>query len=285
MKKENFRFFEPLRVRWAEVDLQKIVFNAHYLMYVDTAMAGYWRAVALPYSDTMADLGGDLFVRKSSVEYHASAEYDDRLQVGMRCTRMGNSSMGFEAAVFRGDEVLVTAELTYVYADPHAHKSMPIPDSLRQVLNAYEAGDLMIDVRTQPWPACQEEVRALRQSVFVDEWHLPVVWITDPQDDHAHHLVARNRLGRVVGACRLQALPEGVGDMSRLVVHRGTRGSRIGSALVQAVRSTSRQLGLKGLRLDTRLSTIPFFESLGFQPEGPPVEAQGIMHQRLILNG
>jgi predicted GNAT family N-acyltransferase len=219
------------------------------------------------------------------VEYHASAEYDDRLQVGMRCTRMGNSSMGFEAAVFRGDEVLVTAELIYVYADPHAHKSMPIPESLRQVLNAFEAGDAMIEIRTEAWTACQEEVRALRRSVFVDEWHMPEAWITDPLDGQAHHLVARNRLGRMVGACRVQALPEAEGHVSQLLVHRGTRGSRIGSALVQAVSSNVPQWDLKRLTLETRLSTIPFFESLGYQCEGAPVESQGVVHQRLTLNG
>ena len=32
MKRQDFKFFHPLRVRWAEVDMQKIVFNAHYLM-------------------------------------------------------------------------------------------------------------------------------------------------------------------------------------------------------------------------------------------------------------
>ena len=42
----DFRFFHRLRVRWAEVDMQKIVFNAHYLMYFDTAISDYWRALA-----------------------------------------------------------------------------------------------------------------------------------------------------------------------------------------------------------------------------------------------
>ena len=37
------RFHYRMRVPWAEVDMQKIVFNAHYLMYLDTAMAEYWR--------------------------------------------------------------------------------------------------------------------------------------------------------------------------------------------------------------------------------------------------
>ena len=54
MKREDFRFFHRLRVRWAEVDMQKIVFNAHYLMYLDTAVADYWRVLALPYEEAMA---------------------------------------------------------------------------------------------------------------------------------------------------------------------------------------------------------------------------------------
>ena len=36
-------------MRWAEVDMQKIVFNGHYLTYIDTAIAEYWRAIGLPY--------------------------------------------------------------------------------------------------------------------------------------------------------------------------------------------------------------------------------------------
>jgi len=32
MSRTEFRFFERLRVRWAEIDAQKIVFNGHYLM-------------------------------------------------------------------------------------------------------------------------------------------------------------------------------------------------------------------------------------------------------------
>ncbi len=31
-QRADFRSFHRLQVRWAEVDMQKIVFNAHYLM-------------------------------------------------------------------------------------------------------------------------------------------------------------------------------------------------------------------------------------------------------------
>ena len=42
MKRTDFRYLDRQRVRWAEIDAQKIVFNGHYLMYFDTAVAGYW---------------------------------------------------------------------------------------------------------------------------------------------------------------------------------------------------------------------------------------------------
>ena len=65
--------------------MQKIVFNGHYLMYLDTAMADYWRVLALPYEEAMHQLGGDLYVKKAAVEYHGSARYDDSLDVGLKC--------------------------------------------------------------------------------------------------------------------------------------------------------------------------------------------------------
>src|SRR5207237_225524 len=104
--RKDFRFFHCLRVRWAEVDMQKIVFNAHYLMYFDTAIADYWRALALPYEEAMHELGGDLYVRKATIDFRASARMDDVLDVGMRCTRIGNSSMVFEGGLFRQDQFL-----------------------------------------------------------------------------------------------------------------------------------------------------------------------------------
>ena len=157
MNRQDFRFFHRLRVRWAEVDMQKIVFNAHYLMYLDTAMADYWRVLALPYEEAMHQLGGDLYVKKASVEYHGSARYDDSLEVGLKCARIGTSSIQFLGAIFRGEELLITAELIYVYADPATQTSRPVPDLLRQVMLGYEAGESLIELRTGDWAQMQED--------------------------------------------------------------------------------------------------------------------------------
>jgi YbgC/YbaW family acyl-CoA thioester hydrolase len=102
MTRDDFRFFHHLRVRWAEVDMQKIVFNAHYLMYFDTAVADYWRALALPYEEAMHQLQGDLYVKKATVEFHASARMDDRLDIGLRARASARRRCCSRARIFRG---------------------------------------------------------------------------------------------------------------------------------------------------------------------------------------
>ena len=99
MKRSDFRFFHRLRVRWAEVDMQKIVFNAHYLMYFDTAIADYWRALALPYQAAMDQLEGDLYVVKATVEFHASARVDDQIEIAVSDSGVGIAPED-QAAVF-----------------------------------------------------------------------------------------------------------------------------------------------------------------------------------------
>lgn len=69
-------------------------------MYLDTAVSDYWRALALPYEQSLHGMGGDLFVVKSTLEYKASAVYDDLLHIGMRCSRIGNSSILLKAWCF-----------------------------------------------------------------------------------------------------------------------------------------------------------------------------------------
>src|SRR5262249_24314871 len=152
---------------------QQIVFNGHYLMYIDTAVAGYWRALALPYQEAMAQLGGDLFVRKSTLEYLAPAAYDDVLDIGVRCERIGNSSMLFLARVFRGEELLVSGELVYVSADPVAKKPLGVPPELRGTLQGFEAGEEMVDVRIGRWADLGEPVGAIRREVFIEEQRIP----------------------------------------------------------------------------------------------------------------
>lgn len=137
----DFRHRMPLRVRWAEVDKQAVVFNAHYLLYCDVCVTEYWRAVGVQYPDDFAAQGSDLFVRKSTVEYFSAAFYDDELEVCGRIARLGSSSMRFVVEIYRRrqyEAVLVTAELIYVHTDLASRTAQPLANSMRARIRAFE---------------------------------------------------------------------------------------------------------------------------------------------------
>jgi YbgC/YbaW family acyl-CoA thioester hydrolase len=276
--RRDFRFLDTLRVRWAEVDMQKIVFNGHYLMYFDTAVAGYWRAMALPYHETMALLQGDLYVRKATLEYHASAHYEDRLDVGLRCARIGNSSMQFTGGVFRGDELLVSGELVYVFADPSTQTSQPVPAQLRAALDAFERGEPVLDVRTGTWDDLGREAQALRTAVFVHEQKIPAELEWDAADANAVHAVAYNRFGMALGTGRLLEHSPGVAKIGRMAVRHDMRGAGIGAAILEALVTVARERGDGEVLLHAQRSAEGFYRRQGFVVRGEPFDEAGIAH-------
>jgi YbgC/YbaW family acyl-CoA thioester hydrolase len=278
----DFRHFERLRVRWAEVDLQKIVFNGHYLMYLDTAVAGYWRAMALPYQATMDQLGGDLYVRKATLDYHASARYDELIDVGIKTARIGNSSMVLAGGVFRGDELLVGGELVYVFANPATQTSLPVPPDLREVLTAFEAGRPMIDVRIGNWDLLGRDAAALRTQVFVVEQKIPAELEWDAADPQALHAVAYNRFGLALATGRLLAHTPGVSKIGRMAVLASLRGSGIGRAVLNALVHAARERGDTQVLLHAQASAVSFYSRAGFVAQGPAFEEAGIPHQAMV---
>lgn len=121
--------------------MQKVVFNGHYLTYIDTAIAEYWREIGLPYPQGYVErYASDIFLRKATLEYLGSARYDDLLTVCCRVAKLGRSSMTFHFELYRKgeDAALVSAELVYVNADPATMRPAPLPDEVRERVQRYE---------------------------------------------------------------------------------------------------------------------------------------------------
>jgi len=282
MERSDFRFFERLRVRWAEIDAQKIVFNGHYLMYFDTAVAGYWRALAVPYAETMQSLDGDLFVRKAELEYLDSARYDDVLDIGLRCARVGNSSFAFVGGAFRQDKLLVSCTLTYVFADAEGTASRPVPQALRDLFDRYESGQPMVDVRVGSWADLGEQARAIRSAVFIDEQKIPADMEWDEGDESAIHAIASNRLGRALATGRMLEHVPGVAKIGRMAVAAGARHNGVGRAVLDALLDAARARGDRECVLHAQMAAAPFYERAGFTRRGPAFDEAGIAHVEML---
>ncbi|MFZ2290487.1 MAG: thioesterase family protein [Halopseudomonas yangmingensis] len=138
MQRSDFRFSHSLRVRWAEADLQGIVFNGHYLTYADVGITEYFRAMGQAYDAETGVKGADFFAVRTLLEYKSPARFDEILDVHVRIARLGNSSMQFEIGIYREDELLVTGEVVYVHADQQSRRPTPVPDSFRAAVRQFE---------------------------------------------------------------------------------------------------------------------------------------------------
>ena len=273
-RREDFRFINPLRVRWSEVDQQKVVFNAHYLTYFDIGITDYWRAMAIPYEASMRGLGGEPFVRKATVQFHASARLDDQLEVGLKCARIGTSSMGFVGGIFRDEQLLISSELVYVFADPIAQVSVPVPQRLREIMLGYEACEPMTRTELGAWPTLAAELLSLRQEAGLAA-------AEDPGDAAAVHVLLRNRLGLPVACGRLLPAVAGVSTIDRLGVHRVLRGSHYGRTTFIALLKAAEGRGDHTLQVHAPRGSRGFFERQGFQAQGEPHDVDGVVYTTL----
>ena len=278
MTPSEFRFSHTLRVRWVEVDMQKIVFNGHYLMYLDTAVAEYWRGLAMPYEASMHQLGGDLYVAKAVLEYKASARYEDRLKVCLKLARLGNSSITFTGAIFCDGKLLVTGELIYVYADPVTQKSQAVPDVLRQWLTDFEAGKPMTRLEVGDWQTLGKSAMPLRTEVFVEEQGVPLAIEHDEWDVKCEHAVVFNRLNQPMATGRLLPAQDGISRIGRMAVKRVLRGSSFGGVVLQALLDKASSRGDVEVELHAQTSAQDFYAKFGFMPVGEIYAEAGIEH-------
>ena len=139
MGREQFHYYFPLRVRFAETDMQGIVFNGNYLTYTDTAVTEYLRHLNYTYQELVKD-GFDFVLAHIRCDFRGAAYFDDALEVHTRVAELKTSSFVVEFEIYRKGEAaaLFNATSIYVGIDPATKRPTPLPDKFRQVVQAFE---------------------------------------------------------------------------------------------------------------------------------------------------
>lgn len=137
--RSDFRFTHKLRVRFAETDAQKIVFNGNYFTYYDVAWTEYFRALGLGYKDLITS-GVDTVLARTTIEFKAPAEFDEILDVYVRVASIGNTSLVFQFEIYAENDgrLVNSAESVYVCVDPKTLQKIRVPDDLRRRIAGFE---------------------------------------------------------------------------------------------------------------------------------------------------
>lgn len=136
---DDFVVAHDIRVRYNEIDGQKIVFNGNYLIYADIGVTEYFRALGEGQPGPFFhQYGTDIVVVNAEVDYHASARLDDRLTLRPRIARFGRSSFALHCAIFRDGERLTDIALTYAHIDSETGRPTALPAGFIAEVRSFE---------------------------------------------------------------------------------------------------------------------------------------------------
>ena len=136
---EKFKFFEPLRVRFQDTDLQGHVYFGTLLTYFDEGLTGYMHALKCTYAD-LKNAGVDMFYIHTECDFKSEAFFEEVLNIHVRTGKLGNSSVTFEFAAFKvhNDELVATGNIIAVIVDPQTKKPVRVPEVFREAVAQYE---------------------------------------------------------------------------------------------------------------------------------------------------
>ncbi len=138
MSIDQFSMVHPLRVRWAEADMQGVVFNAHYLAYADDAVARWFESALAPGSVFTVGNGEavfDFMVKKATLTWSAGSTYRDTIDLDCSVVRWGTTSFDVRFDIKVREDTIVEIVLTYVGVVPGTTTTMAVPEPFRSALS------------------------------------------------------------------------------------------------------------------------------------------------------
>jgi acyl-CoA thioester hydrolase len=121
-------------VRYGEVDLQRVVFNAHYLAYVDDAMDRWMRRL----DGNFESLGWDFMLKRAELVWEGAAGLGDTITIDSRVTTWGRTSFVVRHDLSVGERPVLTVDVTYVGVEAGTTLPIPPPEPIRRHLGEAE---------------------------------------------------------------------------------------------------------------------------------------------------
>ena len=136
--KKSFSY--NFRIRYSEVDAQKIVYNSHYLTFLDVSIFEFFDAIGFNQEEYIKETNNEFHTVRAVVEYKTPATLGDTIEVLTRIKKIGNSSITFQQEIYlhESDKLLATGEIVWVNTNQEEMVPTTVPDYLRQLLKDYQ---------------------------------------------------------------------------------------------------------------------------------------------------
>jgi len=141
MTRPGFAFSTRFRVRYAEIDGQKVVFNSRYLEYADVAVTEFWEWTGIEAALGDAWTDTEFHVRRAEIDYLRPFALGDTIEAFVRIARIGTSSLTqrFELCHATTGALHTVIDMVIVNVHLPSGQPMPIADPVRAFLEALPA--------------------------------------------------------------------------------------------------------------------------------------------------
>lgn len=132
-----YRSFRTISTRWMDNDAYGHVNNVVYYSWFDTVVNAH-----LIEQGALDIHAGEVIglVVETQCNYFSPVEFPQTVEAGLRVASMGKSSVRYEVGLFVQGEPLTAAKghFIHVYVDRANRRPAPLPQRLRQVLEALQ---------------------------------------------------------------------------------------------------------------------------------------------------
>ena len=133
-QRADYQYFDQVDTRWNDNDIYGHMNNVvHYEMF-DSVINRYLITEGCLNISNGPTAG---IIPETRCRYHKPLRFPDRLDVGLRVTRLGKSSVVYDSSIFRIQDNDAAAEcyFVHVFVDrKQQDRPVPIPDSVRIAL-------------------------------------------------------------------------------------------------------------------------------------------------------
>ncbi len=136
--RDKYCYFHIISTRWMDNDVYGHVNNVVYYSYVDTVANRYLIEQGVLDIEHGSVIGVAV---ESMCQFRSALAFPDKIEGGLRTTRIGNSSVRYEIGLFKEgeNEASAVAYFVHVFVDRESRKPVPIPNELRAALEAIYA--------------------------------------------------------------------------------------------------------------------------------------------------
>lgn len=137
-KRSDYRHFHSITTRWMDNDVYGHVNNVVYYSWFDTVVNEFLVANGVLDIEHSPVIG---LVIETQCNYFAPVAFPEKVSAGLRVAKLGNSSVRYEVAIFRGDEETAAAQghFVHVYVDRESRRPSAVPEPMRKLLQSIAA--------------------------------------------------------------------------------------------------------------------------------------------------